>query len=240
MRYTLIDKTKEYLIINKPAGLLVHSTPKKNENEKTLVDQIIADFPEISKIGEDPVRPGIIHRLDRLVSGLMIIPRTQDSFDNLKSQFKKRTINKYYIALAFGKIEADEGMIDLNIKRSSKGNKMAAIAKTFHGKPEQNGRIAITEFSVLKRFINFTLIRVKLKTGRSHQIRCHFSAYGTPIAGDTLYGTKKSIAKNEKTGLKRIFLVAYELEFKDLNDKIKNYKIDLPKELQIYLENKVK
>ncbi|MEA3449718.1 MAG: RNA pseudouridine synthase [Patescibacteria group bacterium] len=239
MKYILIKKTPEYLIINKPAGLLVHPSLKK-ESEETLVDQVIADFPEIAKIGEDPLRPGLMHRLDRLVSGLMIIARTQGSFDNLKLQFQKRTIKKYYTALVFGKIEADSGRIDFLIKRGAKGNKMAASAKTFNSRPARTGRVAITDFSVLKRYINFTLLSVKLKTGRTHQIRCHFSAYGAPVAGDELYGSKKSKAKNQKIGLNRIFLHAGELEFKNLQGEIKNYKIDLPEELKRCLENKIK
>jgi len=230
----IIEENPEYLIINKPAGLTVHGT--KHVLGKTLVDVLLKDYPELSKIGDDPDRPGIIHRLDRDVSGLMVIPRTQDSFDNLKTQFQKRTIKKRYIGLVYGNILKKEDEINFPIARSNDGYKMAALPITYKGEPNPNGKRAISFFHVIKKFFNFTLVEVKIKTGRTHQIRVHMSAYGYPLVGDDLYGNRVNREKNNRYKLGRVFLAACELEFTNLAGERKNYKIDLPKNLQEFLE----
>lgn len=237
MKYDLIEENKEFLIINKPAGLLVHGAD--HLDEETLAEQIIATYPEIKKVGEDPYRPGIVHRLDKLASGIMVIARNQESFYNLKEQFQKRKIKKYYTALVYGQIAKDKDEINFPILRSAKGYKMAALPETVKGEKNIDGRNAISEFEVLKKFINYTLLRVRIKTGRTHQIRVHMSAYGHPLVGDDLYGTKKTKVKNKKIDLERIFLVADELEFKDLAGAEHKFKIKLPEELAIFL-NKIK
>ena len=239
MKYNLIEKTEDYLVVNKPAGLLVHGAPKK-EGVETLAGQLVADFPEIAKVGEDPARTGIVHRLDWPVSGLMVIARTQAGFDDLKAQFSARRVNKYYLGLAYGQIKADEGLIDLLIKRSAKGNKMSARAKTFKKEAATDGRPAVTEFQTVKRYINYTLLRIRPKTGRTHQIRCHLAAYGHPLVGDDLYGTNKTKAKNKKIGLGRIFLAATELGFRDRHNAEKHYQIELPAELEEFLKTRAK
>lgn len=234
MQYELIDKTDDYLIINKPAGLLTHGA--KHISETTLADLLLIDFPEIADVGEDKSRPGIMHRLDRLASGLIIIAHNEESFFDLKKQFQERTINKYYTALVFGKIEKDEGEINFPIKRSAQGGKMAALPAISKGEPNFDGRQAVSRFDVIKRFVNYTLLKVKIETGRTHQIRCHFAAYGCPLVGDDLYATKKTKAKNAKLNLGRIFLVADRLEFTDKNNERKKYALDLPLELKTFLE----
>lgn len=229
MQYKLIKENPDYLIIDKPAGLLVHGA--EHIKEETLIDQILKNYPEIAKIGDDPMRPGLMHRLDRLVSGIMAIARTQDSFDDLKQQFQNRTINKIYTALVYGKIEADEAEINFPIKRSRDGKKQAAIPITNKGELNTAGRQALTEFWVEKKFINYTLLKVKIKTGRMHQIRVHMAAYGHPVVGDELYSTKKTRAKNAKLQLPRIFLHSSSLEFLDLSGAKQNFTSDLPDEL---------
>lgn len=234
MKYKLIEENSEYIVINKPAGLLTHGAPHIKEN--SLVDQILADFPDIAEVGEDPERPGIMHRLDKLASGILVIARNLDSFDNLKNQFKTRTIRKTYTALVFGQMEGDGERITFPIKRSTKGFKMAALPNTNKGEINLDGRRAITDFWVEKKYINYTLLKVKIKTGRTHQIRVHMSAYGHPIVGDDLYGTKKTRIKNRKLDLGRIFLVAKELEFDNLAGERKKYTIGLPSELKEFME----
>lgn len=255
-KYKKIFENKDYLIINKPAGLLVHGAD--HIKEPTLVEQLLDNHPEIIKVGDDPARPGIIHRLDRDVSGLMIICKDQETFDSLKEQFQKRTVEKEYTALVYGKIEKDEGEIDFPIKRSSKGFKMAAVPASFTpsfnsaDKPVPlkararrvrrarlrltTARQAITEFEVIKKFINYTLLRVKIKTGRTHQIRVHMLAYGHPLVGDNLYSTKKTREKNKKLNLGRVFLVANELSFYGQKGERRTYKINLPSELEGFLK----
>ena len=233
-RYQTIFENTNFLIINKPAGLLVHGAD--HIKEPTLADQLLKKYPKLAKVGEDPCRPGIVHRLDKQVSGLMAVAKTQTAFDHLKKQFQDRTIIKIYTALVYGKIEKDEDKINFPIQRSSKGHKMAALPFTTKGKLTKEGRQAITEFEIIKKFINYTLLKVKIKTGRTHQIRVHLSAYGHPVVGDNLYSTKKTREKNKKLNLGRIFLTATELSFIDLNEKQQIFKIDLPEELKIFLQ----
>lgn len=229
----IIEDNNEYLIINKPSGLAVHA--QEGFRGATLVDWLLQYYPELRKIGEDPSRPGIIHRLDKEVSGLMVIPKTQASFDNLKKQFKERTINKEYSALAYGTIKEDEGIIDFPLERSKSG-KMAALPKTIKGEKTTLGKRAITEFEIIKRFVNFTLLKVKIKTGRTHQIRVHLLALGHPLAGDNLYGNSMTKLKNKKLNLGRVFLVATKLGLVDLSGNKKEYFLDIPEELEIFLK----
>lgn len=232
--YQLIFVNDEFIVINKPAGLIVHGA--KHITEPSLTDALVKDFPEVAKVGDDPERPGLMHRLDKLASGLMVIARTQDSFDNLKKQFQKREVEKIYTALVYGKLTPDDGEINFPIDRSAKGFKMAALPLTKDGESNDEGRKAISEFSVIKKFINYTLLRVKIKTGRTHQIRVHLAAYGYPIVGDDLYGTSKTKIKNKKLNTQRIFLVATDLSFKDLAGQIHRFQTELPNEFKELLE----
>lgn len=244
----LVFENDDYLIINKPAGLTVHGGP--GIDGPVLTDWLRKEYPQIESVGEDPLRPGIVHRLDKEASGLMIIPKTQPAFNYFKKQFQNRKIIKKYQALVHGKITKDEDVINFLIKRSKDGYKMAALPSSSQNitdkqkinnrdrgtlKAQDNSKEAITEFSVLQRFINYTLLDVKIKTGRTHQIRVHFYAYGHPLLGDPLYYTKKYKVKNDKVNLGRIFLVAYELGFKDLNGEKQIFKISLPLELENFL-----
>lgn len=216
----IIEETDDYLVINKPAGLIVH--PAAGIKEKTLTDWLLEKYPSVQSVGDDPNRPGIVHRLDKDVSGLIVIAKTKTMFEHLKKQFQERLIKKEYLALARGEIKAAEGIIDLPLKRSRRSGKMAAQPKGGEGKT------AITEFSVIKKFKNYTYLKINLKTGRSHQIRTHFFAYGYPLVGDKLYRNKKI---KEKIKLNRIFLHAASLAFADLENKQKEYHCPLPGEL---------
>lgn len=230
----LIKETAEYLVINKPAGLSVHGP-----DEFTLAKWLMAEYPRIKKVGDDPERPGIVHRLDKDVSGLMVIAKTQASFDNLKKQFQNRSIVKEYTALAYGKIQKDSGLINFPIKRAHDGFKMAALPFTVKGEDSTEGRKAETQFQVIKKLINYTLLKIKIKTGRTHQIRVHLAAYGNPLVGDNIYATAKTRIANKKLGLNRIFLIADRLSFTDLTKKQMDFKIDLTEELKNIL-NEVK
>lgn len=223
----IIDETAEFLIINKPAGLTVHG-----RSDYTLADWLKVKNPEIARVGDDPERPGIVHRLDKDVSGLMVIAKTQASFNHLKKQFQNRTITKEYTALVHGKIQKDSSTINFPIRRAREGYKMAAIPQTIKGQPTETGRLAETEFRIITRLVNYTLLKVKIKTGRTHQIRVHLAAYGHPVVGDNTYGTAKTRTQNKKLDLKRIFLIANHLRFTDLAGKVKDYKVDLTEGLK--------
>lgn len=233
LKYEKIYENSEYLVINKPAGLLTHGAA--HIKEPTLADQLLARYPDLTGVGEGADRPGMMHRLDKLVSGLLIIAKTKESYTDLKAQFQARTVEKNYTALVYGRVDRDEGEINFSIRRSSQGFKMAALPLTVKGEKNESGRMAVTEFTVIRRFINYTLLDVSIKTGRTHQIRVHLAAYGYPIAGDDLYGTKKTRLKNKKFGLERIFLHAGRLVFRDLSGEKKEFRADLPEDFKDFL-----
>ncbi|MFZ4632099.1 MAG: RluA family pseudouridine synthase [Patescibacteria group bacterium] len=246
----IIFETSDYLVINKPAGLAVHGGG--NIKEETLADLLLERYPEIKDVGDDPIRPGLVHRLDKEVSGLMVIAKNNKAFLHLKNQFKDRDINKEYTALVHGKMINESGEINFPIKRSSDGYKMAAMPLNTSDllsrrKPTDRdqgnleglfkSRDAITQYSVLKRFINYTLLQVKIKTGRTHQIRVHFYALGHPLLGDNLYFNKKSKVQNKKVNFGRIFLYANKLSFKDLDGETQDFSLEMPEALNDFIKN---
>ncbi len=216
----IIADEVDYLVISKPTGLVVH--PTEGLKIKTLTDWLVEEYPEIKSVGDDERRPGIVHRLDKDVSGLMVIAKTQAMFESLKDQFKNHKIKKEYLGLAQGKFINNEGIIDFPIKRSTVTGKMVAGAKG------EEGKESITQFEVLKKFINYTYLKLNLKTGRSHQIRTHLQAYGHPLVGDQLYKNKKI---NEKIELDRIFLHSHKLEFDDMDSNRQKFESGLPENL---------
>ncbi len=185
-----------FLAINKPAGLVVHSDGKTRE--ATLVDWLIENYPEIENVGEPLVladgtvikRPGIVHRLDRETSGVMIIAKTPESFEYFKNAFKNRDIAKTYNAFVFGHVKEDEDTIDAPIARSKSDFRKWSAQRGARGEK----RSAITDYKVLKRFESdgqkFTFLELSPKTGRTHQIRVHLKYLNHPIVGDELYGGK--------------------------------------------------
>lgn len=224
----IIKDTDDYIVINKPAGLVMHQAA--GVTTPSVVDWLLEKFPFVRSVGEDPERPGIVHRLDREVSGLVAIAKNQAMFDHLKEQFKTRTVLKHYIALVHGADLPLEGSINFRLERSSQGFKMAA-------KPiNQTGKVSLTLFTVEKRFHNYTLVKVEIKTGRTHQIRAHFSAYGHPVVGDDLYAGLRLRELNKKLHIGRVFLVAVELGFKDLKEELQTFSVPLPLDLEKVLK----
>lgn len=241
----IIFENENLIVINKPAGLAVH--PAASIKKATLRDWLLKNYPDIISVGEDESRPGIVHRLDMDVSGLMVIAKHQKSYENLKKQFQEREVTKMYTALVHGQVSKEGDVIDFHIKRSKDGYKMAAMPKNTEDllirrrpKNRDQGNLtgffkskdALTEFEVKKRFVNYSLLKVKITTGRTHQIRVHLYAYGHPLAGDPLYFTKKTKVKNAKLALNRIFLYADHLSFTDLNKEQLKFDLDMPTELK--------
>ncbi len=224
-KFALIAATGDYLIVYKPAGIVVH--PDANHQGDSLIEQIVKRYPAIKKIGDDPTRPGVVHRLDKEVSGVMIIARSQKMFNHLKRQFAERLIKKQYVALIHGRLTPDEGIINFPIGRSVDGGHMAARSA------KAGGKTALTNYEVIKHYINFSLVNFWPQTGRMHQIRVHAKALGHAIVGDELYAIKKQ--KPLKTPLGRIFLQAIKLEFFDLDNKRQSYDCPLDAELKNYL-----
>ena len=222
-KIVIIDETPEYLVLNKPAGLIVH--PAESLQEAALTDWLIKKYPQVLGVGEDDTRPGIMHRLDKDVSGLMIVALTAEAYTHFKKLFQGRRLKKIYTALVHGVVKRDNGVIDFPIERSAGGYKMAAKPKN-----AEEGKPAESHFEVLRRFLHYTLVEVLIKTGRTHQIRAHLAAYSNPIIGDNLYGGHLNKLANKKFGTKRIYLAATKLEFKDPKGEKKSYQLEIPEE----------
>ncbi|MCR4283702.1 MAG: RluA family pseudouridine synthase [Parcubacteria group bacterium] len=222
----IIYEDKDQLVINKPAGVLMHKALQTKPGTFCLADWLIKKYPKIKKVGDDPVlRPGIVHRLDKETSGALVIAKTQPAFEFLKKQFQEREVRKNYVALVCGNIKKEEGMIDLPIGKSKKDIRKFVAGSRARGVL----RDAVTEYEVIKRFENYTLVNVYPKTGRTHQIRVHMKAIGYPVACDALYAHKGAKCP---PGLTRHFLHAKSLEFElYCGGKIK-IEADLPYDLK--------
>ena len=178
----IIYEDSDIIVINKQKGLVVH--PANGNPDGTLVNAIMAICKDsLSGIGGE-IRPGIVHRLDKDTSGLIIVAKNDKSHINLSEQIKNREVKKTYIALVRGVIKEDEATINMPIARSTKDRKKMAVSK--------DGKNAITHFKVLKRYDKYTLVEVKIETGRTHQIRVHMSQIGYPIVGDMVYSNGKN------------------------------------------------
>lgn len=175
----IIAQTTDFLIIDKPAGLTVHQ-PTKASTEVTLVDWLLTYYHELKEVG-DMSRPGIVHRLDKDTSGLMIIARTQEAHRLLSALFKERKIKKTYTAIVHGHPEK-KGCIDFRIARHPTENRMTHIAP--------HGRDALTHYEIIEYFNNYCYLKAFPLTGRTHQIRVHFAGIDHPLVGDNLYGKK--------------------------------------------------
>ncbi len=202
----IIFQNKDFIIVDKPVGLAVHAGV--GTSEKTLVDFLVEKFPEIKSVGDDPqVRPGIVHRLDKDTSGVMIVARNQKSFEYLKDLFKNRKIEKKYLAVVHGKIKEKTGKIEGEMGRSKKDFRKQALVR---GKISvRKERYSLTFYKVKKELEKYSLLEVSPATGRMHQIRVHLHSIGHPIVGDKKYTFKEF--KNIPTP--RMFLHAASIGF---------------------------
>ncbi|OGY42495.1 MAG: hypothetical protein A2Y82_03960 [Candidatus Buchananbacteria bacterium RBG_13_36_9] len=225
IKFKIVYEDDNILVIDKPAGLLVHPTEKMEPD--TLVNGLLAKYPKIKNVGDDKLRPGIVHRLDKAVSGLILVCKTQKAFDYFKNLFQKRKVKKIYTALVHGKMERVEGEINLPIERAKGKGKMAVKSIA------EGGKEAITKYTLIKQFKNFSLLEVEILTGRTHQIRAHLNAIQHPIVGDILY--KQKWVK-ESLNLDRPFLHSAILSFKNLDGKKLEFKSKLPVKLSKILK----
>lgn len=225
----IIYEDENFLAVNKPAGLIVHEVRVKkrrmHEKEATLVDWLLRERPEIASVGDDPAfRPGIVHRLDRDTSGVILVPKTQAYFEYLKSLFLRHEVRKQYAAIVWGSIKEPSGIIDKPIGMVSGSLRRSVHAKTML-------KTALTEFVVKKRFMiqgqEATLLDVFPMTGRTHQIRIHLSSIGHPIVGDHLYG------KNRPSVSERQLLHAESVEFAISPGKMIKLSADMPADFNL-------
>lgn len=218
----IIYEDKDIIVVNKPKGLVVH--PANGNPDGTLVNAIMSICKgSLSGIGGE-IRPGIVHRLDKDTSGIIIIAKNDEAHINLSEQIKNRKVKKTYIALVRGFVKENEATINMPIGRSQKDRKKMAVVK--------NGKNAITHIKVLERFNNYTLLQVNIETGRTHQIRVHLSEIGYPIVGDYTY----SNGKNE-FGIVGQCLHAKSLKFRH---PITNEEMYLEAELPQYFKDVIK
>lgn len=232
-KFKIIAETPDYLVVEKPTGMLTHSTMKGETD--SLANLLVKKYPELKKVGDDPIRPGIVHRLDKEASGLLVVARTQKMFNHLKEQFKNRTIDKEYMVLVHEQVQRDWEQINFPIVRSKSADRMSALPATTKGLENTTGKQALTEFWVEKKFINFTLLKVKIHTGRMHQIRVHMLAYDHPVVGDPMYYQRRQ-KRMWDDRLGRLFLHCTKLSFKDLSGETQTFESPLPKQLSDFLK----
>lgn len=216
----IIYEDDDLLVIDKPAGLTIHPAP--GHPSHTLVNAILSYLPNLPDTG-DSLRPGIVHRLDKDASGVMVVAKNSVAQANLINQFKARSVVKAYLVLVKGHLTPDEGVIEAPIGRDPRNRKrMAVVAE---------GREARTNYHVIKYIGNYTLLEVRPETGRTHQIRVHLSAIGYPVVGDPVYGVKSPY-------LSRQFLHACRLGFKlPSSGEYVEFTSELPPDLEQALEN---
>ncbi|MFA6511835.1 MAG: RluA family pseudouridine synthase [Patescibacteria group bacterium] len=212
----LVHNDEHFAVIEKPTGVLVH--PAKGTNEKTLLDWLAEHVPESAHVGT-ATRPGIVHRLDREVSGLLVVAKTQEGFDELHAAFHERRVKKSYIALLHGVIQKESGVITFHIRRSKTTGRMAAVPEN-----DPEARSAETHYEVMRVFTHATQASIHIITGRSHQIRVHFYALGHPVIGDMVYHPKGI------SGIpaERLYLHAVELSFPFFGTLMGPYTSPLP------------
>lgn len=254
----VIYEDRDFIVINKPAGLLVHPVRSRapqgarstrftraasngvhgtrlNSNEKTLVDWLIAKYPEVKSVGDNPEeRPGIVHRLDKETSGLMVIARNQKAFEYLKNLFQNHEVKKTYLGLVLGRTEKS-----FKISKPI-GQKRGSLKRTVRLDNAKMIKDALTEFEAVKFFkfreSELTLIKARPLTGRTHQIRIHLNSINHPVLGDKLYGGKIQLRISEELGLKRHFLHAESMEFTSPAGSRLKFTADLPSDLSQALD----
>ena len=215
----------DVVALDKPAGMVVHAGAGVHSG--TVVNALLHRFENLSTTG-GPLRPGIVHRLDRFTSGVLLAAKNDAAHQALAAQFSGRQVEKVYLALVHGSVKAETGRIERPIARDPQ-RRVRMTARL------RQGRSAVTEYRVLRRLPGFTLLEVRIGTGRTHQIRVHLSSLGHPVAGDTLYGAPAKISGRPSLG--RYFLHAQRIRFRQpsTGEEVR-VEAPLPRELQSWLD----
>jgi 23S rRNA pseudouridine1911/1915/1917 synthase len=220
----ILYRDEAVIAVNKPAGLVVHAGAGRHSG--TLVNRLVHHFGTLSQVGGE-LRPGIVHRLDRGTSGVLLVARTDPAHRALAAQFASRSVEKTYLALAQGRVRSDSGRITKPIARDP-------VRRTRMTARLDHGREALTEYRVRDRFEGFTYLEVRIGTGRTHQIRAHLASIGHPVAGDRLYGA----AASTPAAPDRIFLHAWRIAFTTpaTGERV-SIEAPLPSELERWLDS---
>ena len=226
MRLEIVYEDQDLLVVNKPAGMVVHPAP--GHSDDTLVNALLAYLPALQE-SEETLRPGIVHRLDKDTSGLIIVAKNARAQAALLEQMKQHAIVKRYLALVEGNVALDQGSIDAPIGRDPRHRQQMAITAV-------GSREARTHFKVLERYARHTLLLLQLETGRTHQIRLHLKAIGHPVVADSVYGSGNVF---KRAPLDRQFLHAYQLRFTHpFTGEALELEAPLPADLQAVLDQK--
>lgn len=227
VEFPILYEDKDLVAVSKPAGVVVH--PDHMYKDNTVADWARGRYPATQHVGEDPTRPGIVHRLDKDTSGVVIIAKTQDAYLFLKDAFQKGKIKKTYLTLVIGQVQEESGTIDAPIARSTKH-----FEKRVVGGKQGRAREAITDWKVIERFgDDYTFLEASPRTGRTHQIRSHLTFLGHPIVCDKLYSGKRFVCPY---GLTHQFLHASILELTLPSGGRAHIEADLPSDLSRCLE----
>ena len=237
LKLKVIYEDDDLLAIDKPAGITVFSEGKSEPADVTLIDAILKKYPEIKNVGENP-RYGIVHRLDKNTSGIILVAENNKILSFLQKQFEERKTDKKYLALVAGKFTNTDGTIETLLGREPKNRIKQKVYSPCGPDAEKKGlRKAKTYYKVLKQYFDgknhYTLVEASPKTGRKHQIRVHLASLGHPIIGDKMYGFKNQPCLE---GLKRQFLHASRLKIKISDKEEKEFYSELPRGLKIVLE----
>jgi 23S rRNA pseudouridine1911/1915/1917 synthase len=233
----IVYEDDDLAVVNKAAGMMVHAGAGATEDERnrgTLVNALLHHFGQLSTVGGE-LRPGIVHRLDKATSGLIVVAKNDEAHRKLAAQFARRKVKKTYLALVHGLVKPDRGTISSSISRDR-------VRRTRMTTRRSGGREAITHYLVQKRiaskFGKFTLLEVRIDTGRTHQIRVHLSSLRHPVVGDVLYGApREARTKDAAISLPRNFLHAAELQFQHpRTDELMKLSRPLPVELEEFLK----
>jgi 23S rRNA pseudouridine1911/1915/1917 synthase len=179
---TVVYEDDDVLVVDKPAGVVMH--PGAGHTRGTLAAAVLAHAPGTAGVG-GPRRPGVVHRLDKDTSGLLVVAKSQPAYESLTAQLAARTVRRVYLAVVHGRVGPGQGVIDKPLGRDPRDRTRMAV------RPLGQGRRAVTHFRVLERFADFTYLEARLETGRTHQIRVHLADRGYPIAGDAVYGGRR-------------------------------------------------
>ena len=230
MPLKIIHGDATLIVVDKPPDLAVFK--EGEETGETVASLLSGQFPGLEKLGEE-YRYGIVHRLDKDTSGILLVAKDKQLFEFLQQQFQSRKVEKKYVCLVVGIIKQDQGRIHTLLGRSP-ADRRKQKAYPLTNSPMQGKREAVTEYKVLQRFQGYTLLEVTPKTGRKHQLRAHLASIGNPIAGDVLYGFKN---QSRPEGLTRQFLHASYIRFILPDGTVKEFHSELPEGLKQVLEN---
>jgi 23S rRNA pseudouridine1911/1915/1917 synthase len=221
MPLRIVYEDEELVVVDKPPGLVVHPAP--GHERGTLVNALLARYPDLPM--DEEGRPGIVHRLDKDTSGLIVVARSEEVRRGLQAQFKAGEVLKVYLALVEGNVEPRNGIIDAAIGRDAKNRKRMAVV-------QRGGRPAVTEYRVLEHLDGHSLLELRPRTGRTHQVRVHLAFIGHPVVGDSVYGRRK-----QRLEVGRQFLHAHRLGFQHpASGRRLELVSDLPADLEQILE----